>query len=102
MAAMFGCGTKSSCHPCCSHSARSWKGVNAIHLAGPVLARLNDYVARQPEIDGLTYQLGVGARYDFSNNFAVHASYRVTWIDLDNAEGTPDFDGVEVSVGWKF
>jgi opacity protein-like surface antigen len=53
-------------------------------------------------IDGLTYQLGVGARYDFSNNFAVHASYRVTWIDLDNAEGTPDFDGVEVSVGWKF
>ena len=38
-----------------SHSARSWKGVNAIHLAGPVLGRLNDYVARQPEIDGLAF-----------------------------------------------
>ena len=38
-----------------AHAARSWKGVNAIHLAAPVLARLNDYVARQPEIDGLTY-----------------------------------------------
>jgi succinyl-diaminopimelate desuccinylase len=44
-----------------SHSARSWKGVNAIHLAAPVLARLNDYVARQPEIDGLTYHEGLNA-----------------------------------------
>ena len=53
-------------------------------------------------LDGFTYQLGVGARYDFSRNFAVHGSYRVTWLDLDNAEGTPDFDGFELSVGWKF
>ena len=44
-----------------AHSARSWKGVNAIHLAAPVLARLNDYVARQPEIDGLTYHEGLNA-----------------------------------------
>jgi succinyl-diaminopimelate desuccinylase len=44
-----------------SHSARSWKGVNAIHLAGPVLGRLNDYVAREPEIDGLTYHEGLNA-----------------------------------------
>ena len=44
-----------------SHSARSWRGVNAIHLAGPVLARLNDYVAREPVIDGLTYHEGLNA-----------------------------------------
>ena len=44
-----------------SHSARSWKGVNAIHLAGPVLGRLNDYVARQPEIDGLAFHEGLNA-----------------------------------------
>ena len=44
-----------------AHSARSWKGVNAIHLAGPVLARLDDYVAREPEIDGLTYHEGLNA-----------------------------------------
>jgi succinyl-diaminopimelate desuccinylase len=44
-----------------AHSARSWKGVNAIHLAAPVLARLNDYVARQPVIDGLTYHEGLNA-----------------------------------------
>lgn len=44
-----------------SHSARSWKGVNAIHQAAPILARLNEYVARQPVIDGLTYHEGLNA-----------------------------------------
>jgi succinyl-diaminopimelate desuccinylase len=44
-----------------AHSARSWKGVNAIHLAAPILARLNDYVAHEPEIDGLTYHEGLNA-----------------------------------------
>jgi opacity protein-like surface antigen len=48
------------------------------------------------------YQLGAGARYDFRNNFSIHGSYRVTWVDLDNADGTPDFDGFELSVGWRF
>lgn len=53
-------------------------------------------------IDGLTYQLGIGARYDFSETLAVHGSYRINWIDFDEADGTPDFDGFELSVGWKF
>jgi len=44
-----------------SHSARSWKGVNAIHKAAPILARLGGYVARQPVIDGLTYHEGLNA-----------------------------------------
>ncbi|MBC2932993.1 succinyl-diaminopimelate desuccinylase [Nocardioides sp. zg-1228] len=44
-----------------AHSARSWKGVNAIHLVAPVLARLDAYVARQPVIDGLTYHEGLNA-----------------------------------------
>jgi opacity protein-like surface antigen len=53
-------------------------------------------------IDGFTYQIGAGARYDFSDTFAVHASYRMTWIEFDNATSTPDMDGFEISVGWKF
>ena len=53
-------------------------------------------------LDGLTYQVGVGARYDFSDQFVLKASYRIDWIDFDQAEGTPDFDGFELSVGWKF
>jgi succinyl-diaminopimelate desuccinylase len=38
-----------------AHTARPWMGRNALHRAGRVLAALDDYVARQPVIDGCTY-----------------------------------------------
>ncbi|WP_445321639.1 succinyl-diaminopimelate desuccinylase [Nocardioides sp. GXZ039] len=44
-----------------AHSARSWKGVNAIHGAAEILNRLNDYEARTPVIDGLEYHEGLNA-----------------------------------------
>jgi succinyl-diaminopimelate desuccinylase len=44
-----------------AHSARSWRGVNAIHGAAEVLRRLNEYVARTPVIDGLEYHEGLNA-----------------------------------------
>ncbi|MCM0620555.1 succinyl-diaminopimelate desuccinylase [Nocardioides bruguierae] len=44
-----------------AHSARSWKGVNAIHGAAEVLARLNAYQPRKPVIDGLEYHEGLNA-----------------------------------------
>jgi succinyl-diaminopimelate desuccinylase len=44
-----------------AHSARSWRGVNAIHAAAPVLERLTSYDARMPVIDGLTYHEGLNA-----------------------------------------
>lgn len=44
-----------------AHSARSWLGVNAIHLAGPVLSRLAEYPARTVEVEGLTYREGLNA-----------------------------------------
>ncbi len=44
-----------------AHSARSWRGVNAIHGAAEVLARLNAYEARLPVIDGLEYHEGLNA-----------------------------------------
>jgi succinyl-diaminopimelate desuccinylase len=43
------------------HAARSWRGVNAIHRAAPILARLNEYDARKPVIDGLEYHEGLNA-----------------------------------------
>ncbi len=46
-----------------AHSARSWTGVNAIHAAAEVLARLNAYEARRPVIDGLEYHEGLNAVY---------------------------------------
>jgi opacity protein-like surface antigen len=53
-------------------------------------------------LDGFTYGVGAGARYDFGSNVSVRASYRINWIDFKQASGTPDFDGFELSVGWKF
>jgi succinyl-diaminopimelate desuccinylase len=44
-----------------AHSARSWRGVNAIHKAAGILRRLNEYDARTPVIDGLEYHEGLNA-----------------------------------------
>jgi succinyl-diaminopimelate desuccinylase len=44
-----------------AHSARSWKGVNAIHRATPILERLTAYRPRKPLIDGLEYHEGLNA-----------------------------------------
>lgn len=44
-----------------AHSARSWRGSNAIHHAGEVLRRLAAYEPRRPVIDGLEYREGLNA-----------------------------------------
>jgi succinyl-diaminopimelate desuccinylase len=44
-----------------AHAARAWKGVNAIHDAAPVLARLAEYRPRRPVIDGCEYHEGLNA-----------------------------------------
>jgi succinyl-diaminopimelate desuccinylase len=44
-----------------AHTARSWRGVNAIHAAGEALRRLEAYEARLVTIDGCTYREGLNA-----------------------------------------
>ncbi len=44
-----------------AHTARAWRGVNAIHAAGEVLRRLEDYHPRTVTIDGCTYREGLNA-----------------------------------------
>lgn len=44
-----------------AHSARSWLGVNAVHAAAPVLARLAAYRPRSVDIDGCVYREGLNA-----------------------------------------
>ncbi len=48
-------------HGTAAHSARSWKGVNAIHLAAPLLTALSVHEAEQVEVDGLMYREGLNA-----------------------------------------
>ena len=44
-----------------AHTARAWRGINAIHAAAPVLAILNAYEPRRPMVDGLQYHEGLNA-----------------------------------------
>ncbi|MBO0776391.1 MAG: succinyl-diaminopimelate desuccinylase, partial [Actinobacteria bacterium] len=44
-----------------AHSARAWRGRNAIHEAGAILDVLRAYSAREPEVDGLVYHEGLNA-----------------------------------------
>jgi succinyl-diaminopimelate desuccinylase len=44
-----------------AHTARAWRGVNAIHAAGEVLRRLQDYRPRTVTIDGCTFREGLNA-----------------------------------------
>lgn len=44
-----------------AHSARWWKGSNAVHAAGDVLQRLRTYAPAEVEVDGLVYREGMNA-----------------------------------------
>jgi succinyl-diaminopimelate desuccinylase len=44
-----------------AHTARAWKGANAIHALGEPLRRLAEYRPRAVDIDGLTYREGLQA-----------------------------------------
>ncbi len=92
-----------------AHSARSWKGVNAIHGASDVLARLNAYEPRRPVIDGLEYHEGLNAVF-ISGGVAgnvlpdecrVSVNYRFA-PDRSEAEALAHmkevFDGFEIEV----
>jgi len=48
-------------HGRAAHSARAWKGLNAIHRAAPLLAALEAYEPDTFEVDGLEYREGLNA-----------------------------------------
>ncbi len=53
-------------------------------------------------LDGLTYEVGVGLRWDFNRYWTASGAYNMRWVELGNAKGTPSFDGFQLLVGWKF
>ncbi len=44
-----------------AHTARAWKGDNAIHALAPILQRLSEYRPREVDIDGCVYREGLSA-----------------------------------------
>src|SRR5690242_15951073 len=92
-----------------AHSARWWRGVNAIHEAGRVLARLQAYQPREVEVEGLVFREGLSA-VSISGGIAgnvipdvcrVLVNYRFA-PDKDLASATEHvrevFEGYEVTV----
>ncbi len=92
-----------------AHSARSWNGVNAIHGAGEILARLGAYEPRRPVIDGLEYHEGLNAVFIeggvagnvLPDSCTVSVNYRFA-PDRSEAEAHAHmrevFDGFEIEV----
>lgn len=49
------------------------------------------YVPTRTEND-VTYNAGVGVRFDVDQRFGLQGGYYKTWIDIGNASETPEFD----------
>ncbi len=100
-----------------AHSARSWKGLNAIHRAAPLLTALAAYTPFTVDIDGLTYREGlnaVGIRGGIAGNVipdecVVTVNFRFApSSDLDHAKRRlgifveEAYEGSGISVGIDF
>ena len=73
-----------------AHSARSWKGDNAIHKAAAVLDRLNAYEAREVDVDGCTYREGLNAVF-IGGGVAGNVIPDECWVEV-NYRFAPDRD----------
>jgi len=51
----------------------------------------SSYVPTKTEND-ISYNAGVGVRFEANRQFALQFGYYKTWIDVSRASGTPDFD----------
>ncbi|MDD9206953.1 succinyl-diaminopimelate desuccinylase [Georgenia sp. 10Sc9-8] len=92
-----------------AHSARAWRGDNAVHAAGEILTRLNAYRPAEVDVDGLVYREGlsaVGIRGGIATNMVpdecvVTVNYRFApsrSVQEAEAHVREVFDGFELSV----
>jgi opacity protein-like surface antigen len=51
----------------------------------------SSYTPTKTEND-VSYNAGIGVRYDVNRDFGLQFGYYKTWIDISKASGTPDFD----------
>jgi opacity protein-like surface antigen len=53
-------------------------------------------------VDGFTYNLGAGVRWDASAGFSLRFAYEKHWYDFDNASGTPDLDVLRLGFVYRY
>lgn len=49
-----------------------------------------------------SYNVGAGARWDISEQFLLKIIYRIMWTDIEDADNTAQFGGINVNFGFKF
>jgi opacity protein-like surface antigen len=59
------------------------------------------YVPTQTEND-VSFNGGLGLRWDVTRSFALQASYNKMWVDISGASGMPDFDVYKMDLIFKF
>ena len=53
-------------------------------------------------LDELTYNAGVGARWDLGDSITLRLAYEKHWIEIDSANGTPEFDQLKFGVSARY
>lgn len=53
-------------------------------------------------IDGFTYQIGAGVRWDLGPGYTLRFAYEKHWFDLDEADGTPDLDQLKIGIAYRY
>jgi len=64
------------------------------YICTPVVDTVSD--------DSTNYGLGLGLRWDFGPSAFARFGYEQRWLDIQNANGTPDFGSFRLDVGGKF
>lgn len=53
-------------------------------------------------VDGFAYQVGAGVNYRFTPSVSLSGSYKMSWLDMPKADGTPTFDAIQIILNWGF
>lgn len=53
-------------------------------------------------IDGFQYEVGVGLRWDLGPGYTLRAAYEKHWLDLSEADGTPDIDQFKIGIAYRY
>ena len=49
-----------------------------------------------------SYNVGVGGRWDITDNILIKLVYRITWTEIEDSNDKQDFSGVALSVAYMF